>query len=241
MARSDDQRARQQLLDRLREQLIFGGAQEAELYPLIAEGNEDSEVFRVAIWLLGDALGDNDRAAAVLRDTYANNRGDQIVEENCLKALVKRISKAAIPDLREAWLHVAHRDPRGVALEGLGYLGITDYFPQVLPLCKRVLIKDQRYSGGVAGLNLINYVISCSLVRREQCLEFTELLRSNWEQLKPEPYMQARFEKIFPGIGDSSMDLSEVKGSPEPGSGDTFRRPEDRELKPGPRKPLGSA
>ncbi len=228
------QAERERLIDGLSNSLIFGGAQESMIYPIIAKGRNDWELFGFAIGALGDAQGDDERAATLLRETYKEYAGTSF-EQACLIGLVKRVGHSAIRDLRDAWTNSKLRESRGVALAGLGYLGVADYFSQVLPLYNRAVKNNQRSSGGIDVLYLMWYVFACAGLNDERCLELKRVIRSNWPRI--EPQMHRRFTGLLPGIEDESRLIADINLDSQSVAAmfDIFRRPEDRMRRPRPR------
>ena len=222
---------RERLIDELSNNLIFGGAQESTIYPIIATGSSDRELFGFAIGALGNAQGDDERAATLFRATY-NGYGGTSFEQACLIGLVKRVGHSGYPDFRDAWENSKLRESRGVALAGLGYLGVVGYFSEALPSYNRIIKNNQRSAGGIDVVYLMKYVFACADLDSEQCLELKNLIRLNWPRITSS--MRHRFIELLPGIDVQSRPLSDI--DLDTGSVasmfDLFRRPENRINRP---------
>jgi hypothetical protein len=84
---------------RLIQLVLLGGAKESEVYQILERGRAPKYLgsFTMAVSLLGDVGGNDDRAAEFLRATYRDSGGSRSLEGCCLASLVRRLVKTQFP------------------------------------------------------------------------------------------------------------------------------------------------
>jgi hypothetical protein len=177
--------------------------------PALSAPGSDPQLSIMAVAVLGNSYGDDEHAAALLR--WRLNRSDTNGEfqGECLIALVKRVGDDALPDLRVVWSGKRPRAAREAALGGLGFLGVCDYWEDVLQLYERALKRGQWSSGGVETGNLLDYLLACSARLEEVATRAKELIRSQW--IEVEPALKTRLRTIFPGIDEPPRQTNSVE------------------------------
>jgi hypothetical protein len=113
------------------------GSQEEFMDILRDDSLKKSAFLQVRIlsaYCLGEVGGDDSSVAGVLRWTIELDDTIGDLEVACLQSLVKRLGSAALPDLTAAWRRdgPGRRYVRGEALKGIGFLGDTRLWEEVI-------------------------------------------------------------------------------------------------------------
>ena len=194
--------------DQASKRVLFSGElNEPESISLLNDPETDGTVYLLVVICLGGAYGDDIQAAKRFRSIMAlpANKTKDALQLACLSGLARRTGAQATDDLERAWQRKSS-EFRTLALDGLGFIGDTTHYGEVLQLFKRAAMRGQTKAGGVDLNTLGRYLLTCTQRGVGSFDNLKQIIRSNWSRLAERDY----FLELLPGIDDEQKDLDEI-------------------------------